>query len=80
MGFAGHFLSGIAAQLQTIVGGLLGALALYLGGNVADKFNATNLAKIMRPIRKVVPEPEVSGKIAVELSSKPADEPPVENG
>jgi hypothetical protein len=68
--FAGNWLPGVAAQLGTAVGGILGVLALYLGGNIASKWSYTNISKVMAPLRKVAPDP----------SGSPANEPPTETG
>jgi hypothetical protein len=78
MTFAGNWLAGVAAQLGTAVGGILGVLALYLGGNVASKWTYSNIMKVVTPIRKVVPEPPA--KIDPKAPGSPVEEPPVESG
>jgi hypothetical protein len=77
-GIACNWVPALGVQLQTIVGGLLGALALYLGGNVISKFNAVNLAKVMVPLRKLAPD--ASTEDPAKTPGEPADRPPVETG
>ena len=76
MTFAGNWLPGVAAQLGTAVGGILGVLALYLGGNVASKWGYGNTMKVMNQIRKVVPDP--ASKSDSKASGSPVEEPPCE--
>ena len=95
-GVTGHWLSGVAANLQTIVGGILGALAIFVGGNVATKFTASNLAKVIGPMRQVIAQQEKredkedaredkaeakeEAKDAAKEPGKTVDGPPVETG
>jgi len=82
LGLACNWIPALGAQLPTIVPGLLGALAIFVGGNVASKFNASSLAKVMGGLRKLAPEPgsEEVSEDAAKKPEKPAEGPPVETG
>ena len=59
MGIACHWSTGIGNQMQTIISGILGALAIFVGGNVATKFSAASLAKVVGPIRAAMGERKI---------------------
>jgi hypothetical protein len=82
LGLACNWLPALGVQLQTVVTGLLGALAIFVGGNIAGKFNASSLMKVMGGLRKLAPEPgsEEVTEDAAKPPEKPANEPPVETG
>ena len=56
LGIVCHWSPNIGAQMQTLVTGLLGALAIFIGGNVANKFTASNLMKVMGPVKSMMAE------------------------
>jgi hypothetical protein len=56
LGIVCHWSLNIGAQMQTLVTGLLGALAIFVGGNVANKFTAANLMKVMIPVKSMMAE------------------------
>ena len=86
LGVTCNWIPALSSQLPTVVSGLLGALALFIGGNVASKFNASSLSKVVMGLKKLAPEPgseevaEDAQKMSAKPSGSPANEPPTETG
>jgi len=59
LGILCHWSTGIGNQMQTIVTGILGVLTIFVGGNLAGKFNAASLAKVVGPIRAAMGERKI---------------------